>query len=58
MRLILTRYRPDGESQPRRSYAYVTGPTKMFPDDNGSPEIIVTSPDQITDLPPDALPLT
>ena len=51
MRLILTRYRPDGEGQARRSYAYVTGPTKMFPDDNGSPEIIVTSPDQITDLP-------
>ncbi|MDX8353906.1 thermonuclease family protein [Cognatiyoonia sp. IB215182] len=57
MRLILTRYRPDGESQPRRSYAYVTGPTKMFPDENGTPEIIVTSPDQITDLPAGAAPL-
>lgn len=52
MRLILTRYRADGESTPRRSYAYVTGPTKMFPDDaTGRPEIIVTDPAQITDWP-------
>lgn len=48
MRLILTRYRADGEGQPRRSYAYVTGPTKMF---GGRPEIVVTSPGQITDFP-------
>ncbi len=53
MRLILTRYRPDSEQEPRRSYAYVTGPTKMFPDnDTGRPEIIVTDPSQITDVPP------
>ena len=55
MRLILTRYRADGEGQPRRSYAYVTGPTKMFPDGDGTPEIVVTSPDQITDFPPGAV---
>ncbi|WP_299044176.1 thermonuclease family protein [uncultured Tateyamaria sp.] len=56
MNLILTRYRPDGEGTPRRSYAYVTGPTKMFPDnDTGRPEIVVTDPDQITDWPASAL---
>ncbi|WP_120631570.1 thermonuclease family protein [Ruegeria sp. EL01] len=56
MNLILTRYRADGEDQPRRSYAYVTGPTKMFPDtETGRPEIIVTDPAQITDWPDVAL---
>ncbi|GAB4534679.1 MAG: hypothetical protein Tsb0019_36300 [Roseibium sp.] len=52
MRLILNRYRADGESSPRRSYAYVTGPTKLFPDEpGGRPEIIVTDPAQISDWP-------
>ena len=56
MNLILNRYRAGGEADPRRSYAYVTGPTKMFPDeDTGRPEIIVTDPGQITDWPATAL---
>ncbi|MDJ0629656.1 MAG: thermonuclease family protein [Rhodobacter sp.] len=55
MNLILQRYRADGETNPRRSYAYVTGKTKMFPDDNGRPEIVVTDPAQITDWPAAAL---
>ena len=56
MKLLLNRYVAEGESKPRRSYAFVTGPTKMFPDnDNGRPEIIVTDPAQITDWPNSAL---
>ncbi|MEO0829201.1 MAG: thermonuclease family protein [Pseudomonadota bacterium] len=51
MRLILSRYRPESEALPRRSYAYVTGKTKMFPDETGRPEIVVTDPAQITDWP-------
>lgn len=52
MRLLLTRYVADGEAKPRRSYAYINGPTKMFPDDDtGRPEIVVTNPGQITDWP-------
>ncbi|MHA3913935.1 thermonuclease family protein [Halovulum sp. GXIMD14793] len=52
MRLLLSRYVAEGEDKPRRSYAYVTGPTKMFPDDEtGRPEIIVTDPEQISDWP-------
>ncbi|MGH1485378.1 MAG: thermonuclease family protein [Cellvibrionaceae bacterium] len=56
MKLLLNRYVAEGESKPRRSYAYVTGPTKMFPDsENGRPQIIVTDPAQITDWPGSAL---
>ncbi|MEO1702627.1 MAG: hypothetical protein AAFR71_11295 [Pseudomonadota bacterium] len=56
MSLIKTRYMAEGETAPRRSYAYVTGPTKMFPDnENGKPEIIVTDPAQITDWPSAAI---
>lgn len=56
MRLLLNRYVAEGEDKPRRSYAYVTGPTKMFPNnDSGRPEIIVTDPAQITDWPDTAL---
>ena len=52
MRLLLTRYVSEGEEKPRRSYAYVTGPTKRFPDnDGGRPEIVVTDPAQVTDWP-------
>ena len=52
MRLLLSRYVAEGEEKPRRSYAYVTGPTKMFPDnETGRPEIVVTDPGQITDSP-------
>lgn len=56
MGLLLERYVAEGEAKPRRSYAYVTGPTKMFPDnENGRPEIVVTDPAQITDWPSIAL---
>lgn len=56
MRLLTTRYVAGGEDRPRRSYAYVTGPTKMFPDDEtGRPEIVVTDPAQVTDWPAAAL---
>jgi micrococcal nuclease len=56
MKLLLNRYVAEGEDKPRRSYAYVTGPTKMFPNgENGRPEIIVTDPAQITDWPNAAL---
>lgn len=59
MRLILNRYRAGGETEPRRSYAYVTGSTSMFPDDEtGRPQIIVTDPAQITDWPAIALERT
>jgi len=51
MNLLLTRYIAGGESEPRRSYAYVTGQTKLFPAGTGHPEIIVTSVDQVLDRP-------
>lgn len=52
MNLVLQRYRANGDTAPRRSYAYVTGKTKMFPDaDTGRPEIVVTDVNQITDWP-------
>ena len=50
MNLLLSRYVAGGESEPRRSYAYVTGKTKMWPDaETGRPEIVVTDIAQITD---------
>ena len=50
MNLLLSRYAPKVERYPRRSYAFVTGPTKIFPnDETGRPEIIVTDPNQIND---------
>ncbi|MEO0664442.1 MAG: thermonuclease family protein [Pseudomonadota bacterium] len=52
LNFLLTRYVAGGETEPRRSYAYVTGKTKMF---DGRPEIVVTSLDQITDWPDAAL---
>ena len=56
MNLLLSRYVAEGEEKPRRSYAYVTGPTKMFPDnETGRPEIIVTDPAQISDRPSAAI---
>lgn len=56
MNLLLSRYVAEGEERPRRSYAYVTGPTKIFPDNQtGRPEIVVTDPAQITDWPSAAL---
>ena len=56
MRFLLTRYVAEGEVAPRRSYAYVTGKTKMFPDaESGRPEIEVTQIAQVTDWPAAAL---
>ncbi len=56
MTLLRSRYVAEGEAMPRRSYAYVTGPTKMFPDDEtGKPEVVVADPAQISDLPDAAL---
>ena len=55
MRLLTTRYISDGDDKPRRSYAYVTGPTNMFPNENGKPQLIVTDPAQVTDWPKAAL---
>ncbi len=51
MHLLLNRYVATSEDEPRRSYAYVTGSTKMYPDETGRPEIIVTRPEQIGDWP-------
>lgn len=56
MRLLTTRYVAQGADKPRRSYAYVTGPTKMYPDnETGRPEIEVTDIAQITDWPAAAI---
>lgn len=38
--------------RPRRSYAYVSGEIKRYPEADGDPEIAVTSIDQIADQPP------
>ncbi len=56
LQLLQSRYVSEGEAHPRRSYAYVTGPTKLFPDDaSGRPEIVVTDPAQVTDWPAAAI---
>ena len=47
--LLENRYMASDLAHPRRSYAYVMGPMKLF---HGRPELVVTSPDQITDAPP------
>ena len=50
LRLLDNRYiAVEQDDHPRRSYAYVRGPLKLF---EGKPEIAVTSVDQITDQPP------
>jgi len=49
IQLLETRYISSGESNPRRSYAYVTGKLSLFRD---NPQMVIESPDQITDLPP------
>lgn len=46
VRLLETRYISQGEGHPRRSYAYVRGPLKLF---NGNPEIEIESAHQISD---------
>lgn len=55
MRLLQSRYVAEGEAMPRRSYAYVTGPMKQFPDDGGTPEMVITDASQIADGPGAAL---
>lgn len=49
VRLLENRYFSSEPTHPRRSYAYVHGPMKLF---RGEPEIVVTSVHQITDEPP------
>lgn len=49
LNLLRNRYIADGEDFPRRNYAFVTGPLKLF---EGAPEMVVTSADQVSDLPP------
>jgi micrococcal nuclease len=49
VRLLENRYFPSEPGHPRRSYAYVHGPMKLFRDE---PEIVVTSSEQISDEPP------
>ncbi|MEM1204389.1 MAG: thermonuclease family protein [Acidobacteriota bacterium] len=46
VKLLETRYISAGEDHPRRSYAYVRGALRLF---NGTPEIELTSIDQISD---------
>lgn len=40
-------------TRPNRSYGFVTGELKRFPEEGGSPEIVVRSIDQLTDDVPD-----
>lgn len=47
--LVANRYAAEGEDRPRRNYAYVTGPLKLF---RGRPEMAVDDASQITDGPP------
>jgi micrococcal nuclease len=49
LRLIASRYVPVGDDHTRRSYAYVTGPLKLY---RGEPELKVTQASQIADAPP------
>ncbi|WP_447598240.1 thermonuclease family protein [Nitrospira sp. Nam80] len=48
LRLLDNRYIAAGETHPRRGYAFVRGPLKLY---QGKPEMIVTSPTQIADSP-------
>jgi micrococcal nuclease len=43
-----------GESveRPNRSYVFVTGEVRLYPPERGTPEITVTSTEQVTDTPP------
>ncbi len=50
-RLLANRYVASGEDFPRRNYAYLTGPVKMFGE---RPEMVVESINQISDEPPGA----
>lgn len=53
--LLDARYVTDGGCEtvegPARSYAYVTGQLKRYPEEDGDPEMVVTDADQITDEP-------
>ena len=51
IRLMQSRYISDGEDHPRRSYGYISGALSMFRD---SPQMVVTSVDQVTDDLPSA----
>ncbi|MCI4663847.1 MAG: thermonuclease family protein [Neomegalonema sp.] len=46
LNLLRRRYLSEGERRPRRGYAYVRGPLRLF---RGAPEMEVTRPDQISD---------
>jgi micrococcal nuclease len=48
LRLLDNRYIAADETHPRRGYAYVRGPLKLY---QGRPEMVVTSPEQISDSP-------
>jgi len=48
--LLLSRYITENDDNPRRSYAYVTGQLHVY---NGLPQMILESPWQITDIPPE-----
>ncbi|MEO0809793.1 MAG: thermonuclease family protein [Pseudomonadota bacterium] len=49
LNLADNRYVANGEGFPRRNYAYISGPLKMF---NGLPEMVVENINQIGDMPP------
>ena len=49
LNLLRNRYVAEGEDYPRRNYAYVTGPLRLF---RGRPEMVVEGVDQVSDLPP------
>jgi micrococcal nuclease len=48
--LLRNRYITQSEAFPRRNYAFVTGPLRLY---HGVPELIVESVDQVSDSPPD-----
>lgn len=47
--LLLNRYIGEGESHPRRSYAFVTGELSLYPVETGNPQMVLTSVEQISD---------
>jgi micrococcal nuclease len=48
LRLLDNRYIARDETHPRRGYAYVRGPMKLY---HGQPELVVTTSEQISDSP-------
>ena len=51
IRLLGSRFVSEGETSARRTYAFIRGRIRMFPEQNGQPEIVLRSITQVSDAP-------